>query len=227
METKKRNINHSNETHLKIISAVKECLQNTTNCDIRIHTNKYIEQSSLRTIESINKTIIVLNETVERIKKLPKVGSVRTESTTYFYSVLGDAHNIKITYITQIIILPKPCKEWKTLVGKLYKYTRKTLEAHDCRTENLFGKRDNVDITSACYLSLSPEKCKLINHFLSQRVSKDTVTFEIKESLDDADRYNRNGEDMESEYYATRSYYIKLTIKTLTGRVKAENTFYV
>lgn len=52
-------------------------------------------------------------------------------------------------------------------------------------------------------------------------------SFRIYCQLDDANRYNGRGEDMEAEYTATSYYSLELTIKTPTDRIKAETSIFV
>lgn len=213
--------------HKKIVSEVKTRLQTAKSSEIRIQTEDYFPAKAFETINSMNDTIALLNNIVEDIRTLPKSYLVNTEFCTFLFPIEGSSHHIEKTFITEIIVMPAPCKEWNTLCNKLKKHAGERPSVLDCRTEQLFGKRSNIDITSTHYLALSSQKCKEILVFLSKRSTKDSVSFKINHELDDADRYNGNGEDREIEYDATRYYSLLVTIETPTGRLKAESSFYV
>lgn len=213
--------------HKKIMATVKERLLKTTKSEVRINTEKFFPSEAFETMDVMNEITALLDKIVAEIKKMPKAFRVDTESETDFFSTPNFSNFVERSWISEIIIMPVPCKEWKKLSEKLHKFTGKTLQAQNCRTELLWGKRDYVEVTSTHYLALSPELCKNVIKFLDKRGTKDTLLFEVKEHLDDADRYNGDGEDRENEYDAIRYYYLQLTIKTPTGRLKAEKSFYV
>lgn len=225
-KTKKFKLDN-NGIYEKIMATVKERLLKTTKSEVRISTEDYFPSEAFENIDLMNETIALLDKIIAEIKKMPKAFHVNAESETEFFSVPNCSNYVERNWISKIIIMPTPCEEWEKLSEKLRKFTGKALQAQDCCTERLFGKRDDVEVTSTRYLALSPEICKNIIQFLDKRGTKDSLEFEIKQNLDDADRYNGDGEDRESEYDAICYYYLHLTIKTPTGRLKAENSFYV
>ena len=161
----------------------------------------------------------MLNRALEESKVRGKV----------FADVCGDGYWTKqITYFRRIEIYAKPCKEFTILANMIQKYSGKTIEGTDVFHVRVCGKRSSwSDSRDYSYLCYEPNQCKaIIDTIRSKKTSKDALKVEIEEYFSHGDEEDyRCAMHMESEWYGCRGAKLHLTIKTPSGKVKADCKF--
>lgn len=117
-----------------------------------------------------------------------------------------------------------PCKSFTALNKWLTKNGIAAIGLTDLYTANVCKKRSSVSVSNRYYYAESEKYCaSLLEYLRKHKTSKDTLATEMvlndEYDGDCADRY-------EYETYGTRISYLHVTIKTPTGRVKAETNAY-
>ena len=125
-------------------------------------------------------------------------------------------------YIDSIKYISKPCKEFLSL----NKYIQNTLKCKplnimDISDERVSGKRSRIfDRYALTLLAHNSQKCIEYKKSL-QAIKKPNwkAQLNLKTDLDDADRYNGRGEDMECEWDGIERKFAIITFTTPSGKV--------
>lgn len=135
-------------------------------------------------------------------------------------SWLSSSYNNR-PYIDSIKFISKPCKEFISL-NKYIQNTLKCtpLEIMDISNEGVSGKRSRIfDRYGMVLLAHEPNKC--LEYKKSLQATKKPnwkAKLNLKSDLDDADRYNGRGEDMECEWDGREQKYAVITFTTPSGK---------
>lgn len=124
-------------------------------------------------------------------------------------------------YIDSIKYISKPCKEFLSL----NKYIQNTLKCKplnimDISDERVAGKRSHIfDRYGLNLLAHNSKKCAEYKKDI-QSIKKPNwkAKLDLKRDLDDADRYNGRGEDMECEWDGFERHYAVITFTTPLGK---------
>ena len=121
----------------------------------------------------------------------------------------------------------KPCKEFVRL-QKMLASKNIFLNEEDVKVVWIEGKRSVYDYDDFRFLCHNPDKCNEIMEWLkANKWRTHKVKMSIERQMNDSDRYDYDGEDMECEWSGSISYPLVLKLLTPTGRVSAEREFYV
>lgn len=163
--------------------------------------------------------VYMLNDALSKSNVMGKV----------YADTYGDGYwTKKQTIFRRIEIYAKPCKEFQLLSDYIKKYAGKTIGSTDIFHVRVCGKRSSWSDSSAYrYLCYDVEKCKtIIDTMRAKKTSKDGLKVEIEEYFSHGDEEDyRCAMHMESEWYGCRGARLHFTIKTPTGRVKADYKF--
>ena len=132
------------------------------------------------------------------------------------------------TIFRRIEIYAAPCKEFNTLAKLIQKYANKTIGGTDIFHVRVCGKRSSWSDSSAYrYLCYDAKKCQtIIDTIRAKKTSKDGLKVEIEEYFSHGDEGDyRCAMYQESEWYGCRGAKLHFTIKTPTGKVKADYKF--
>lgn len=160
------------------------------------------------------------------IYKIDLPGYTRTENICRPSIWLSNSYN---TYIDIIKYLAKPCKEFDSLNKYLVNTLKcKPLQLTTVSSEGVSGKRSRIfDRFGLRCLAYEANLCKYYKQQL-QTAKKPTwnASIEFKNELDDGDRYNGRGEDMESEWDGKEINYAIVTFKTPGGKTMKQIKLY-
>lgn len=157
----------------------------------------------------------IITEIKGNLLKMKNVSKVNLEWGKRNWSM---KYNIPL-YLTAYL---KPCKEFGQLNNWLEKYASRPLAEDEVKTDRVFGKRSWYEPEYSNYLIHEPNRCKeILSKLREKRSTKDSLILSKKHYLDDGNRYNGYGEDMECEWNGSEVFFTEVKIKTPTGREKA------
>ena len=163
--------------------------------------------------------VYMLNDALSKSNVMGKV----------YADTYGDGYwTPKQTIFRRIEIYAKPCKEFQLLSDYIKKYAGKTIGNTDVFHVRVCGKRSSWSDSSAYrYLCYDAKKCQtIIDTMRAKRTSKDALKVEIEEYFSHGDEGDyRCAMYQESEWYGCRGAKLHFTIKTPTGKVKADYKF--
>jgi hypothetical protein len=125
-------------------------------------------------------------------------------------------------------IYAKPCKEFITLYKMLEKYANRTLGETEVFFARVCGKRSSwSESGTRQYLCYDAKQCQnIIDTIRKHRTSKDSFGFEVEECFSHGDDYDYEiAQYQESEWYGSNQTKLHITIKTPSGKVKADYKF--
>ena len=134
----------------------------------------------------------------------------------------------RIVRFEKVEIFPNASKEFITLTKMLEKYTNKTIGETDVFFARVCGKRSSwSESGKRHYLCYDSQKCQaIIDEIRKHKASKDTLTFDVEECFSHGDEYDYNiAQYQESEWYGSNQAKLHITIKTPSGKVKADYKF--
>lgn len=137
-----------------------------------------------------------VNEVISSLRNAKRIYAVQEE--TSYVSVNGCFTTIP----TCIRLIRKPCKEFLQLSNYLKKYASYNLEITQVSTQQVFGKRNNYDVTSETLLAHCSEKCAKALEWLRSRKA---TTFKMDVSINQ-NIIRSSGYEDEREWSGTYSY---------------------
>ena len=132
--------------------------------------------------------------------------------------------------VDSIMYTQKPCKEFDSLnlyIANILKC--KPLSINDVMTQNIAGKRSAIfERYNIRMLAHEPEMCKQIKDWCRKTKSANwKAVIEKKHDVNYGDRYNSYGQDMECQWEGLERDYIIIKFLTPSGKVKAEQSWYI
>jgi len=134
----------------------------------------------------------------------------------------------KETHFERVEMYAKPCKEFITLYKMLEKYANRTLGETEVFFARVCGKRSSwSESGERQYLCYNAKQCQnIIDTIRKHRTSKDSFGFEVEECFSHGDDYDYEiAQYQESEWYGSNQTKLHITIKTPSGKVKADYKF--
>lgn len=143
------------------------------------------------------------------------VGEVNTRDTYIDFE--------KTVVFDSLVILGKPCKEFVSLNHLLKKYAGKELCLTNVSSVSVCGKRNAwSESGEKSYLAYDTANCKKAIDFIREkRTSKDTLSFEVKNSFSHGDNCSyQHAMQCESEWYGSNCDVLILKVTTPKGKEK-------
>ena len=183
----------------------------------------------------------VIGEVEKHINAQKKVKGWSTLNVAYDTIEFGDGYwnRRQVKYPSKITLCDAPCKEFTSLQNYINKYGTSTYRGMtygqvNLRNFELFnsamgGKRGRLwdEYGDRRYLDNKPEKCtRLLEELRNNRGSKDKMLCErgTEDYIDPVDKAYSERHEIECE--GEKRSYLKVTIKTPTGKVKYETKLY-
>ena len=183
----------------------------------------------------------VIGEVEKHINAQKKVKGWTTLNVAYDTCEFGSGvwNRTQIKYPSKITLCDAPCKEYTALQNFINKYGKttywgSTYGAVNLRNFELFcsamgGKRGRLwdEYGDRRYLDNKPKKCvELLETLRNARGSKDVMLCErgTEDYIDPVDKAYSERHEIECE--GEKRSYLKITIKTPTGKVKYETKLY-
>lgn len=145
------------------------------------------------------------------------------------YDECGDGYWCPKTYrFKNVELFAKPCKEFVSLYRLLEKCANKSLGETEVFFARVCGKRSSwSESGKRSYLCYDAKQCQeIIDAIRKHRTSKDVLTFAIEECFSHGDEYDYEiAQYQESEWYGSNQAKLHITIKTPSGKVKADYKF--
>lgn len=164
----------------------------------------------------------VVRDALKELKGLSLVENTISRPTGY-RDCFGIPRTNDYTIVSKVVKIV-PSKAFVTLNKWIVKHGGTELRMTDLYIASACKKRSSVSVSRHYYFAENERYCTLLLGYLkSHKSSKDTITMEIATK----DEYDGESTSRyEYEVYGTRTSYLHATIKTPTGRTKAETNEY-
>lgn len=148
-------------------------------------------------------------------------GNIKTKTWEEPVTYGWKTHYVEHKEFDELILMGKPCKEFKTLQNLVKKYSGTTIGECEIYCVNVCGKRSSWNKGGDYnYLDYNKKVCqKAIDFIRGKRTSKDTMECKIQESLNHGEDYEE-AMRYETEWYGSFQKYLEINVFTPKGKNK-------
>lgn len=209
-----------------------------TNCELNIELQNWMCGFAKNQKWSSSEIVVGRKTYVYRDKEIDDAAFIRILNDAVALSnvrckvyskTYGDGYwTPKEVRFERVEIYAKPCKEFISLYKLLEKYADKSLGETEVFFARVCGKRSSwSESGTRQYLCYDAKQCQnIIDTIRKYRTSRDTLRFDVEECFSHGDDYDYEiAQYQETEWYGSNQAKLHITIKTPSGKVKADYKF--